>query len=803
VQKHSARRIHYDFRLEHEGVLLSWAVPKGPSYDPDEKRLAVHVEDHPVEYADFEGVIPAGNYGAGPVIVWDKGSWEPLEDPGLGLQKGKLLFRLHGHKLHGEWTLVRTKKKGEGALSRDWLLIKHRDGYAGKDRPIPDESVLSGRTVEEVGSGRDRGEAIREMLAAARAPRHAVEDVSLMLAETRPTPFDDPAFLFELKYDGYRLLTRRDAGQVRLFYRGGGDVSALFPDLCTALAKLPGATAILDGEVAVLDGEHLPSFQRLQQRARLHRALDIAHAAVELPAIYYVFDLLAFDGFDLRPLPLTTRKAALKSLLPALGPLRYVDHVEATGTAFFEAVRARGLEGVVAKRKDAPYRSGRSSDWLKIRHERSADFAVVGYAPSDKRPFAGLHLAGLRDGRWSYAGRVGTGFSEAQLKSLKTALDARARKGSPLDPKGPQPDGRDHVWSEPAIVVEVAYRERTDDGQLRHPRLLRIRDDKAPQECTDETAPPIADPTPAAPEPIPASQRTVALSNRDKIFFPEDGKTKGDLIDYYEAIAPFMLPYLADRPLVLTRYPDGIHGKSFFQKDAPGYVPPWLRTERMWSEHAQREIDYFVADDVPSLLYVANLGTIPIHVWASRVRTLPTPDWCILDLDPKDAPFSHVLTLARAIKALCDELELPAYCKTTGSTGLHVLVPTGRLLSHDLSKTLGELLARVLCGEHPEIATIERVVGQRRGRVYVDFLQNGHGKTIVAPYSVRPLPGAPVSMPLRWSEVTSKLGPQQFTIANAVRRMQRLGEDPMRPVIDEAPRLERALERLTERLRAR
>ena len=799
IQKHAARRTHYDFRLEHDGVLWSWAVPKGPSYDPDDKRLAVHVEDHPVEYADFEGVIPAGNYGAGGVIVWDKGAWEPLEDPTAGLHKGKLLFRLHGHKLRGEWTLVRTKKKGDQAISKDWLLIKHRDAYAGKDRPIPDESVLSGRTVEQVAHGDDRQARVREPLA--KAPKRKVGAVELMLAETRDEPFDDRAFLFELKYDGYRLLARRDAGKVTLSYRGGSDVSALFPDLVTALQTLPGDAAILDGEVTVLDAEGRPSFQRLQQRARLHRALDVARATVELPAVFYVFDLLAFDELDARPLPLVARKAALERLLPALGPLRYADHVEARGVAFFEAARAHGLEGIVAKRKDAPYRGGRSPDWLKIRVERSRDFAVVGYAPSDKRPFAGLYLAELDGGRWIYTGRVGTGFSDAQLRTLKAQLDARARKRSPLDPEGPQPEGRAHVWSEPAIVVEVGFRERTDEGQLRQPRFLRLRDDKRPEDCVAEAAAaPAIEPTPEPPEPIPASARTVAFTNRDKVFWPEDGKTKGDLIAYYEAIAPFMLPYLADRPLVLTRYPDGIHGKSFFQKDAPGYVPPWLRTERMWSEHAQREIDYFVADDVPSLLYLVNLGTIPIHVWASRVRTLPTPDWCILDLDPKDAPFADVLTLAKAARALCEELGLPSYCKTTGSTGLHVLVPVGRACSHDQTKTLGELLARVLVADHPTIATVERVVGQRRGRVYVDFLQNGHGKTIVAPFSARPLPGAPVSMPLRWSEVGKKLTPQQFTIDDAVRRMARLGDDPMRPVIEEAPRLDRALERLATRL---
>ena len=804
IQKHAARRMHYDFRLEWNGVLLSWAVPKGPSFDPNEKRLAVEVEDHPVEYADFEGVIPAGNYGAGGVIVWDRGAWAPVEDIDEGLRKGKLVFTLEGYKLHGEWTLVRTKRRGV-ERSKEWLLIKHRDAHAGKGRDPPDVSILSGRTVEEVATGSRRGDALGARVRKTKAPRRTLEvgGVTLMLAEVAERAFDDAAWLFELKYDGYRMLAGGGPGGARLRYRRGGDATPIFPDVAVAIGALAGDAFILDGEVTVLDDEGRPSFRRLQDRAQLTRALDIARASVELPATFYAFDLLAFGGHDLRPLPLVERKRLLRALLPPVGPIRFADHVEGDGVAFYDAVRARGLEGVMAKRADAPYVAGRVRDWLKIRAERTADFAVVGYAPSDKRALAALYLAVYEEargvGRFVYAGRVGGGFTAAQLRALKARLDARRRPTPPIaPPPAPQPERAAHVWCEPEIVVEVRYRERTDDGVLRLPTFLRVRDDQTPRDCRREgPADPLA--PAAAPEPIPASARTVPFSNRDKVFWPEDGYTKGALIDYYRAISPFMLPYLADRPLVLTRYPDGIHGKSFFQKDAPGYVPPWLRTERMWSEHAHREIDYFICDDEASLLYVVNLGTIPIHVWSSRVRTLPTPDWCILDLDPKGAPFADVVKLARAIRALTEEIELPSYVKTSGSTGLHVLLPLGRACSYDQSKTLGELVSRVIAGEHPAIATVERVIAQRGGRVYLDYLQNGHGKTIVGPYSARPLPGAPVSMPLRWSEVGAKLDPRAFTIANASARMEKRG-DPMVAAIDEAPRLDLALERLAARV---
>jgi len=796
VQKHAATRMHYDFRLEWNGVLVSWAVPKGPSFDPKEKRYAVHVEDHPVGYADFEGIIPDGNYGAGEVILWDRGRWEPLEDFDAGMKKGKLLFSLDGFKLHGTWTLVRIK-----GSPKDWLLIKHRDEWAGAKEPA-DTSILSGLTVEEMRDRGARAAQIRQELErlGARKKTLRARDVELMLAELGDEPFTREGWLFEIKFDGFRLLAERDGGAAHLFYRRGADSTALFPDVARAVAALPVESVVLDGEVVVHDAQNRPSFQRLQQRTQLTRAADIARATVEHPAILHAFDLLGFEGWDLRALPLVERKRLLRLLLPSAGPLRYADHLETRGEETYAAAAGLGLEGLVAKRADSPYVAGRSRDWVKLRLEKVGDFAVVGFTePKRGRVGVGaLHLAVFDDGRFRYAGRVGTGLTDKQLAATRKRLEQRPRKTPPFEGRGPL-EKSGHVWCEPELVVEVRYHEWTEEGLLRQPVFLRFREDKRPEECpppvprapvpaTDEKAPSVPE---IEPEP-----RVVPFTNLDKIFWPKEGHTKGDLIEYYRAVSPWLLRYLRDRPVVLTRYPDGIEGKSFFQKDAPGFAPSWLRTERMWSEQAEREIDYFIADNEEALLFLINLGTIPLHVWASRVATLERPDWVILDLDPKGAPYPQVVEVALAVKRLCDEIALPAYAKTSGSTGLHVLMPLGRLCTFDQAKTLGELLARVVAQREPEIATIERVIGKRGGRVYLDFLQNGHGKLLAAPFSARPVPGALVSTPLEWKEVTKKLDPTKHNLSTVPKRMRKLEVDPMAPVVDEAPDLPSILAKL-------
>ncbi len=839
VHKHAARQLHFDLRLEMDGVLRSWAVPKGPSYDMDDKRFAALVEDHPIEYGEFEGVIPAGNYGAGGMIVWDRGEWVPLNDWRDGMAKGKLLFELRGYKLHGKWTLVKMK-----SADKDWLLIKERDEWVCKPGDqFAEESVLSGLTVDEVKAGRTLDGDVRAILAAAGTPsaRVAPRDVKAMLAEPSDTPFTRDGWLFELKLDGYRLIAAKSRGEALLLSRNGHDYTAVFPEITRAIKALPFAECIIDGEVVVLESNGKPNFSLLQRRGQLSAPLDVRRGAVELPATLFLFDLLAFDEYDLRTMTLRERKALLLRYFPKLGPVRTLDHIEREGERFLEQVAAMQLEGIIAKRADSKYTAGRSEAWLKFKTDRTADYVIVGYtAPKKSRAHIGaLHLADMVGGVLVYAGRVGTGFSDAQLGDMKAMLDGQVRADAPCEgpvvAPGATPlassaiaDTTSTVWVRPEYVCEVRFREWTPDGLLRHPTFLRLRTDKAARDCerqgwhapevaiaeaadTADTAPPTASSSTALPaslldaheDPRPVAgttERVVALSNLTKVYWPEDRYTKGDMIEYYRAISPWMLPYLRGRPAVLTRFPDGIDGKSFYQKDAPESAPSWIRTVPIWSEDTQREIRYFVCDDVESLLYVANLGSIPIHMWASGVDTLEQPDWCVIDLDPKDAPFSDVVRTARALHALCESIGLPNFVKTTGKTGLHILLPLPPKSTYAQSRTLGELLARVVLRELHEIATITRHVTKRGAKVYFDYLQNRHGQTIVAPFSVRPLPGATVSMPLVWDEVNETLDPRAFTIKNALDRMERLGNDPVHAVFDPGPTLHAVLQRLAPQL---
>lgn len=829
IQKHAATRLHHDFRLEWGGTLWSWALPNGPSLDPKEKRLAVQVEDHPVEYADFEGIIPKGNYGAGAVIVWDRGVWIPYDDPDEGLASGKLHFELRGYKLRGVWTLIRLKSS-----DKDWLLFKKTDAHAAPEgtKPFDERSILSGLTLEELRDGATPAARIRERLAAAGAPRTRLDPAKMkpMLAETADAPFSAPGWVFELKYDGYRLLAARDgAGQAQLRYRSGLDATALFPDLATAVRALPYAGLILDGEVVVLDEAGRPDFHRLQKRGRQQRRSDIERATVELPATLFVFDVLGFEDFDLRALPLLERKAILRELLPRSGPLRYSDHIDTRGEEFFAQVSAMGLEGVLAKKADSPYVQKRSAQWLKMVAGRSSDFVIVGFtAPQGAREGLGaLHLAAWDGGALVYCGSVGTGFTDAQLAELRGALDRRTRKTPPC--VGTPVSARGNTWVDPEWVAEVRYKTFTNDGNLRHPVFARLRDDKRPDECVHpdsraaraQAAGPVtaaaADAAEAGADhiagsahdaagtgtsaaPAPEPERVLRLTRLEKVFWPGDRYTKGDLIAYYRAVAPWLLPYLHDRPLVVTRYPDGIEGKSFYQKNAPDYVPKWIRTEPVWSDHSEREIEYFVCDDVDMLVYIANMGAIPLHIWSSRCASIQKPDWCILDLDPKGAPFEHVVELALAIRRLCDEIELPSFVKTSGSTGLHVLLPLGGLCTYEQSRQLANLVVRVIYDQHRDISSIARTLSARGGKVYLDWLQNRHGQLIAAPFCVRPLPGAPVSMPLRWSEVTPKLQIRDFDIRTALDRLAKSPTDPMAGVLTTRPDLLGALGRLATRV---
>jgi bifunctional non-homologous end joining protein LigD len=798
VQKHDARALHWDLRLELDGVLLSWAVPKGPSPNQADKRLAMQTEDHPLEYAEFEGIIPDGEYGAGPMIVWDRGRWDPVEDPRDGLEKGKLLFDLYGHKLRGRWTLVKTRQ-----APNSWLLIKERDAFMdeeGSTESYPDDSIYSGLTVDEFTRADERAEEVAERVAALGAKERTLraDDVELMLASSREEPFSREGWIFELKYDGYRLLAERMAREAYLRSRAGHDLTVTFPEIARAVRGLPYEGLILDGEVVVHDADGLPSFSKLQKRGRILNKADALRAAVELPAVYYAFDLLALEGYDMRGLPLIRRKEILREILPSVGPIRYSDHIVQQGEAMYGQVAAMHLEGVVGKKADSAYRGGRSTSWVKVRTVRVEDFVVVGWTdPKGGRSgFGALHVAQYDGDDLVYLGSVGSGFTSAQLDEGLEMLQALEIDACPCT-KGAPPRGETHHWARPESVAELKYKELTDQGLVRQASFSRWRDDKPPTECIVEGTGSEEPPGPPPDNPARVSERTVPFTNLDKVFWPDDGYTKGDLIEYHRAVADWMLPYLIDRPLVMTRYPDGIEGKSFFQKDAPPYAPDWIRRVTVWSEGSERELSYFVVEDVESLLYVINLGTIPIHVWSSRIETLSTPDWCILDLDPKEAPFEHVVAIARTLHDICDEIGLPSFPKTSGSSGIHVLVPLGRRLTYEQSRTLGQLLGRVAVAERTDIATLTRNPDRREGKVYVDFVQNGHGRLLAAPFTVRPRPGATVSAPLKWNEVNKGLTIERHTIASVPRRMKRLKEDPLRSVLDLEPDLLGALERLT------
>ncbi len=782
-QQHAATRMHWDLRLEWRGVLLSWAVPKGPSLDPAQKRLAVRVEDHPVEYADFEGRIPADNYGAGPVIVWDLGQWVPVEDPDAGLESGKLLFDLWGYKTRGRFTLVRTQGRGEN----EWLLIKKQDAYASEAPAGSDTSVLSGMRVEEVGGESPVLARTCAALEALGAPRRDLGRPGPMQAERAKEPFSDPGWIFEVKYDGYRAICSNSNGKALIRYRSGRVATERFPEIARCLEALPYPELCLDGELVVTGPDGAPSFSALQERASLDQRREIASASTRAPASLYVFDLLHFGPFDVRDLPYRERRSLLVDLLPDAGPLQLSLALPEDGERLYREATRLGFEGVVAKRGNSVYQSGRRSpDWKKVRALKTDDFVIIG-ASAGKRGrtgFGALHVATPSSQGLRYVGRVGSGFGERELRGLAAALRPLRRATPPCPVSLPRIDA--HTWVEPQLVCEVRYAELTREGSLRQPVFIRLRDDKSPDECEEvalKTKENQISEESEVKEPS-AISKELHFTNTDKIFWPDGPFTKGDLIDYYRGIAPWLLPYLRDRPVVLTRYPDGIEGKSFFQKDAPKWTPEWVHTETLWSEHAKREIHYFVCNDLDSLLYLANLGTIPLHVWSSRLPDLGRPDWCILDLDPKGAPFGDVVAIARIIHELCKRAGVTPFVKTSGASGLHILLPLQQQLSYEESRKLAALVGRLVIREAPEIATMARALRSREGKVYVDTLQNGRGRLLVGPFSVRPLPGAPVSMPLRCKEVTPSLDPARYHIRTAARRMGQLKNDPLLAVLD-------------------
>lgn len=817
VHLHDARRRHYDLRLEVQGVLQSFAVPKGPTLDPRERRLAVHTEEHPIEYADFEEVIPEGNYGAGPMIAWDMGRVQWLEPPEEGLARGKLDFVLAGFKLRGRFALVRTgdraARRGEGE-AKQWLLIKKEDAFSSTTRDlivVEPESVLSGLTVERLGDRKRIAEGLEERAAAAGAPLGDVDPRGIV-----PMPcgdadgrLEDPERIYELKLDGVRLLAGRSGADVTLVYRSQRVMTATYPDVARAVRALCTDRVVLDGEVVAFDADGKPSFQRLGQRMHMTRPHDVRHAVAQVPVVYVVFDLLAVGARDTRRLPLRTRKALLAEIVPKRGMIRLLDHLDADGRPLWDLCGKAGLEGLVAKRADSPYLEGpaRTDHWLKIKRDREADFVVVGYVEGNggRRSLGALELGTYEGERLVHRGRVGSGLSAATIRLLLERLRP-LEAAEPTAEGDPVPAGGQRHFSRPELVVNVTFTGWTEDGHLRHPVFRGIRDDLPPSACV--AAPPPPEPLPTidgtAREPaagLAVAPRTrVSVSNRDKVFWPDEGYTKGELVDYYASIAEVMLPFLRDRPVVLVRYPDGITGKHFYQWNVPEGTPSWMRTLHLPEEDGPGK-HTFLIDDVDGLVHIANLGCIPIHVLPFRKGTQGQCDYFVVDFDLGPRPLPDAVTLALSLKSLLEDVGLVGYPKTSGQSGLHVLVPLGPGVGFDTAKMLVELVGRLLQGQHADIATMERRIADRGDRVFIDVGQTGRSRTIVAPYSVRAHPGALVSLPLPWHDVHRALEPREFSMFTAKARAAERG-DALAGFFDVRPDVAGVVERLGKKLGA-
>lgn len=845
IQQHSARRMHYDFRLECDGVLKSWAVPKGPSPDPAEKRLAVQTEDHPLAYATFEGVIPPGQYGAGEVIVWDCGVYSPDEgghwfhdraeaerEVREGLEKGKLSLLLRGEKVKGSYALVRTKEQ------KNWLLIKHKDRFAAKaDLTAQDRSVLSNISVEEMTSAPVHRLPL-ESLVPTGEPRPVPASLAPMQAELGEAAFNHPDWMWEPKLDGYRALAFIDAKGVQLRSRRGLDLAKDFPRLAAELANQAVNAMVLDGEIVAFDAAGKPSFNAMQNRSQ--------------QSVFYCFDLINFEGIDLRSLPYADRRRYLvQCLLPS--PLVQLVHAADDGVALHDAATASGLEGVIGKRKDSRYESGkRSGAWLKVKATQSAEFVIGGYTTGKgaRAPLGAILVGYWDDGRLRYASHVGSGFDDETISLVETKLKALRASASPFSEKPPV--NAPTQWVKPELVAEVKFQNWTDDGSLRAPVFLRLRDDIEPKEVTRREGP-----KPAAVPDVPAEigeilkqleskknafilavgPHQIRLTHLDRVYWPADAGlkqpalTKRDLIRYFAEVSPCILPHLADRPLTMIRMPEGIHGQRFFQKHWEQERPPFVETITVFSGHKDESHDYLLCNNLPTLLWLAQSGTLEFHVWHSRARPGPDaasqsadyassldsleasvlnyPDYVVFDIDPyiysgKEAPgeepelntvaFEKGKEVAFWLRELLHGMSLEPVVKTSGKTGLHVFVPIRRTLDFEAAREVSELVGRHLMRAHPRDITLEWSVPRRTGKIFMDYNMNVRGKTLNVAYSPRGAPGAPVSMPLSWEELAAA-HPLDFRITNAAERLAKTG-DRWSGALSGKHSLEEALERV-------
>lgn len=775
VHEHDATRLHYDLRLEMDGVLKSWAVPKGPSLNPHEHHLAIQTEDHPYEYRTFEGVIPEGNYGAGNVIIWDEGWVEARKGRGEDsektllkeLKKGHITFILHGKKLKGEFALIKLKKADD---PKAWLLIKKGDEFAStKDITKQDESVKTHKRVDELNAG-------SKLPDLSKYPKKSKPWlVKPMLSTLVDEPFDRAGWIFELKWDGYRAIASKRGGDVELYSRNELDFSGRFPPIYEAVRSLKH-DVILDGEIVNTDKDGNAHFEWLQNWSKSE------HGHLQ----YYVFDILWCDGHDIRNMPLLERKKLLQKVLPKNGPIRYSDHIETDGQKLFKEMQKRGLEGMVAKNGDSVYHEAvRGQDWLKVKTHQRQEVVIGGYTePRGGRQYLGALVVGVYDdaGNLIYTGHSGGGIPDKLRKELRDKLSKIERKSSPflLEPK---PNAPVH-WVKPELVCEMSFAEWTSEGSMRQPQFKGLREDKNPRSIHREKA---KSPTKSvkASEAAESAKKPESSKNNgelpfelthpDKIFFPKVKVTKGDMAEYYRSVADYILPYLKDRPCSLNRMPNGIKGESFYQKNHE-HLPDWVPNTDIFSESNNKDLHWIVGNSLDALLYMVQLGCIEINPWNSRVGQLDNPDWIVIDLDPEGVDFKGVVQVARTVHQVCDDWQIPAYPKTSGKTGIHIYIPLGAKYDYDQARNLAHLIALEVNKREPKLTSVERMPKKRKHKIYVDFLQNRSGQTLAAPYSLRPTPEATVSMPLHWDEVKLSLKPTDFTIKNALTRLEKTGD---------------------------
>lgn len=787
VQKHNASHLHYDFRLELDGVLKSWAIPKGPSMNPDDKRLAVMVEDHPLSYEHFEGIIPKGNYGAGTVMVWDAGAYSPLDSVERKeaekilreqLKKGHLTFILLGEKLKGEFALIKTTMQ-----ESSWLLVKAGDEYATKKDILEmDTSVLTKRTTEEIATQAEKKQEVWHSL-----PKnfHLDEtltgpmpyDVKPMLAGTADEPFDNPDWIFELKLDGYRAITEIQSGEVKLYSRNNISYNERFAPIVASLQKFP-RDAVLDGEIVVLDEQSHPIFAKLHSYPEKKGTLA-----------YYIFDILYFDGHKLTEVPLIRRKEILKKVLPSLPHIHYGDYIEEHGAAFFAQVKKLHLEGIMAKKKESTYQMGTRSDtWLKIKKGKVAEAVIVGFtAPRGGRKHFGALVLGIyKRGKLVHIGNAGGGFTDETLKIIYNQLKPLRQDNCPFKNI---PEIKEKVtWVQPVLMCDVTYSQWTDDGKMRHPIFLGFHAKEKKEKKFSTVAPDES-------SHVEIDGKTVTLTNLTKIFWPKEKYTKADVMYYYSEIADIILPYLKDRPQSLLRFPNGVDSEHFFQKDVSMLNAAWLPKVTVASDSEKKTVEYLLCQDKASLMYILNLGCIDFNPWNSRVGDLEHPDYLILDLDLEKASFEHVIEVAQTARKILEDLDIPSFCKTSGKRGLHIYIPLETIYSYEHVRQFSQLIALQIQNKLPKLVSVKRNPAGRKGKIYIDYLRNGQGQTTASVYSVRAWPEATVSTPLEWSEVTKRLDPSKFTIKTMSKRLDKKG-DLFKGLLGKGVKIEKVLNKL-------